>query len=349
MKRLVFYIGVFLSFLLLILILINPEICKNGAATGLIISGNIIIPSIFPFSVFVLLLLKTGLLSKLKFLNKPCLKLFGLSSNEFSVFLLSLIGGYPLGAKLLNEAVLHKKIEKATASIMLNYCVNAGPAFIILVVGSGILHSKKLGLILFFSHISASFILASLLKKRIKPQESTPQKTNLNIMDNFVLSVCESASATISICSFVVIFSVILSYINFYSIKFPILKNLSYLLEVTNAVTKSRNILLISFVLGFSGFCIWFQAFSQVKSFKINYTLFVFFRIVHAFLSCGLTSLALKILKINAPTLSNGIGACYNFSNSSVSVAISLIIMGIIFIISLYSKNFAGNLLEDLV
>ncbi len=349
MKKFIFYIGVFFSFALLILILINPDICKNGAATGLIISCNIIIPSIFPFSVFVLLVLKSNFLNKFKFLNKPCLKLFGLSLNEFSVFLLSLIGGYPLGAKLLNEAVQLEKIEKNTASTMFNYCVNAGPAFIILVVGSGILSSKKLGFILFFSHIFASFILAFLLKKCIKSQENIPQKPNLSIIDNFVLSVSESASATISICSFIVIFSVILSYINFYAIKFPILKSLGYLLEVTNAVTQNKNILLISFLLGFSGFCVWFQAFSQVKSFKINYPLFIILRIVHGSISSGLTFLALKIFKINTPTLSNGIGACYNFSNSSVSVALSLIVMGIVFIISLYSKNFAGNLLEDLV
>ena len=203
--------------------------------------------------------------------------------------------------------------------------------------------------ILFFSHISASFILALLSKKGIKTNNYTPKKTELNIIDSFVLSVSESANATISICSFIVVFSVILSYINIYSLKFPILKNFGYLLEVTNAVTQNKNVLLISFLLGFSGICVWFQAIAQVKSFKINYLLFIIFRLLHGFLSCGITFLFLKIFKINTPTLSNGIDAFYNFSNSSVSVALSLIIMGIIFIISLYSKNFAGNLLEDLV
>lgn len=349
MKKLSFYIGIFLSLTILILILINPDICKKGALTGLLICCNIIIPSIFPFSVFVLLLLKADFLSKFKFLNKPCLKIFGFSLNEFSCFLLSLIGGYPLGAKLLNQAVLLKKTEKSTATVMLNYCVNAGPAFIILAVGSGILNSKKLGIILFFSHILASFILALLSKKRIKSKHYIPQKTELNIIDSFVLSVSESANATISICSFIVVFSVILSYINFYSLKFPILKNLSYLLEVTNAVTQNKNVLLISFLLGFSGFCVWFQTISQVKTFKINHLLFIIFRILHGFLSCSLTFLLLKIFKINTPTLSNGIGAFYNFSNSSVSASLSLIIMSIIFIISLYTKNFTSNLLEDLV
>ncbi len=329
--------------------IINPTVCRDGAVYGLLLCSKVIIPSIFPFSVFVLYILKSGVLNKLGFLNFITQKILGLDSNAFSVFVLSLIGGYPIGAKVLNESVELKKNDKENATFMLNYCVNAGPAFIILAVGSGILNSKTLGYILFVAHILSSFVLAIFSKKFVSNQKSQPQKTNFSIMDNFVLSVSESASSTLSICSFVILFSVILNYINFYSKKFAFLKNIGFLLEVTNAVAQTKNVIFISFLLGFGGICVWFQVFSMARKFKINYGLFVLFRFLQGILSSGFTFSLLKIFKITAPTFSNGINTFYNFTNSTYSVALSLICMGMIFIISLYTKNYAGNLLEDLV
>ena len=121
------------------------------------------------------------------------------------------------------------------------------------------------------------------------------------------------------------------------------------MLEVTNAVTYNKNLIFISFILGFGGFCVWFQVLSQVKSFKINYIKFALFRILHGVLSGSFTLFLIKVLKIKVPTFSNGIAANYTFSATTPAAAISLIIMGIIFVISVYGKNNAGNLLEDLV
>lgn len=349
MKKGLFWVSTFFVFLIIILMIVNPTVCKDGAVYGLILSSKVIIPSIFPFSVFVLYILNSGVLEKTAFLNPITEKIFGLNSCDFSVFILSLIGGYPIGAKVLNGAVELKKTDKKNASIMLNYCVNAGPAFIILAVGSGMLNSKTLGYILFISHILASTVLAVFLKKYIKPQKINPPKTNLNIMDNFVLSVSGSASSTLSICSFVILFSVILNYMNFYSQNFSFFKNIGYLFEVTNAVTQIKNVILISFLLGFGGICVWFQVFSMAKNFKINYYLFILSRFLHGLLSSSFTFLLLKIFRISAPTLSNGINAFYTFTDSTYPVAFSLICMGLILIISLYTKNYAGNLFEDLV
>ena len=349
MKKGLFGISTLIVIFIIFLMVINPAVCKDGAVYGLILSSKVIIPSIFPFTVFVLYILNSGILEKSKFLSPITEKIFGLNSCLFSVFFLSLIGGYPIGSKVLNQAVELKKTNKENATAMLNYCVNAGPAFIILAVGSGILNSKTLGYILFISHILASCVLAMFLKKHIEPQNINPPKTNINIMDNFVLSVSGGASSTLSICSFVILFSVILNYINFYSRNFAFFKNIGYLLEVTNAVTQIKNVILISFLLGFGGLCVWFQVFSMARNFRINYSLFILFRFMQGLLSSGFTFIFLKVFKISAPTLSNGINAFYTFTGSTYPVAISFICMGLIFIISLYTKNYAGNLYEDLV
>lgn len=349
MKKGLFWITGLSVLFIIFLMLINPNVCKDGAVYGLILSSKVIIPSIFPFTVFVLYILNSEILEKSNFLTPITQKILGLNTSAFAILILSFIGGYPIGAKLLNQAVELKKTNKENATVMINYCVNAGPAFIILAVGSGILNSKTLGYILFVSHILSSFVLAIFSKKYIKPQKNNQPKTNLNIMDNFVLSVSGSASSTLSICSFIILFSVILNYINFYSQNFSFLKNIVYLLEVTNAVTQIKNVILISFLLGFGGICVWFQVFSMARNFKINYLLFILFRFIQGILSSGFTYIFLKVFKISAPTLSNGINAFYTFTGSTYPVAFSLICMGIILIISLYTKNYAGNLFEDLV
>ncbi len=335
MKKGIYFISIFIISILLCLMIINPNVCKNGALYGLLLSSKVIIPSIFPFSVLVLFILKSNILEKLQLPKSLC------------IFLLSLIGGYPIGAKVLNESVEIKKLDKETAQNMLNYSVNAGPAFIILAVGCGLLNSKKLGYILFISHILASIVLKIISKKPIECRNKS--KDSFDIIDNFVLSVSHSSSATLSICSFVILFSVILNYINHYSESLPILRYISPILEVTNGTSQTKNILFISFLLGFSGVCVWFQVFGMVKNFKINYVKFILFRVLHGILSSGFTYILIKIFKVSLPTLSNGIDVNYNFTNYTPQVAFSLIIMGIIFIISLNTKNYAGNLLEDLV
>ena len=186
--------------------LITPNSVKEGIKTALLICYNVVIPTLYPFTFCVLFIMNAINTKKLAYFEKGTKFLFGINAEEFLIFTLSLIGGYPTGAKLIEKRFSNLKTDDKKPNLLLCYCVNAGPAFIILAVGSGILNSKKLGIILFFSHIFASFILALLSKKRIKSNHYIPQKTELNIIDSFVLSVSESANATISICSFIVVF-----------------------------------------------------------------------------------------------------------------------------------------------
>lgn len=323
------------------LMLSNPEICLKSTVTGVLLCGNVIIPSIYPFSFCVFFLNNSGILEKLRPVNPITTRFFGLNYREFTIFLISLIGGYPIGAKILSN----EKIEKT--DIMINYCINAGPAFIILSIGKGIFKSEALGWILFSSHILSSFIIMIFLRPfSIKQVQKPRTKKPMSAVDNFVLSASDAAETIIKICGLVILFSCLNGYIN----NLPhIFSYLSRLCEVTNAVFLTKNIYLISFLLGFSGFSIWAQVFSLTKNVKINYMRFVFFRLFHGGLSSLLTFTLLKIFKITIPTLSNGVSFNPKSFINGPAVAVSLIIMGIILIISLYNKKYAGNLIEDIV
>lgn len=331
------------------LLVLKPEICKNSIANSIILCSRVLIPSLFPFSVCVLFIMKSGIIDKIKFLSPVTERIFGLSVEAFSIMLLSMLGGYPIGAKLINNALSDGQLTEKDSGVMLNFCINAGPAFIISAVGDGILHSNKLGYILLFSHIVSSFIICIFYSFICKKSYSATkiQVKKISPADNFVLSASEGASVTINICSFVILFSAITAYIEHFSNTFTILKPILYLTEVTLAVTKTNSIYLISFLLGFAGFCIWCQILSVGKNIKINFISFLLCRIIHGALSCGITALIIKISKTALPTFSNNLSFNASPSVSGTALSVALLIMGIIFIISLSNHRNSTKILEE--
>lgn len=347
MKKTLKILGLLIIIFLGVSIIFNPKVSSGGAIKGILLCGNVIIPSLFPFAVCVIFLMNSGITKILKPFNKFFNIVFGTNYEIFSIFVLSFLGGYPIGAKLLNKCVEDKKISCENAAVVLNYCINAGPGFIILAVGMGILGSKPLGIVLLFSNVFSSLLIALFLKKYIKKESSSFNSENyLNFAENFVISTAEAAKSIFGICSYVILFSTVTAILEN---SFRVLKYSGLLLEVTNAMFLTKNIYIISFLLGFGGISIWFQIFSIANKFKINYLRFVLFRIIHGILSSISSYLIIKVFKICIPTFSNNINFSYSPYSLRVSFAISLIILGLIFIISLNSEKKGGNILKDLV
>lgn len=338
----------FAAVIFVILIFAEPKLCSQGAAEGLLLSARVIIPSLFPFTVCVLFVLKSGVLDALKIIAPFTKRVFRLNHEMFAVMLLSFIGGYPIGAKLLSEAVSLKKISGKNAGIMLNYCVNAGPAFVILAVGNGILGSKEIGYILLAAHIVSSFLLAAVFGFRLKGNNIFTEKNSVqtSAADNFVLSVSEASSAVLGICAYVILFSTVTAYIN--SCSLPFIKNTAYVLEVTNAVTLTGNILIISFLLGFGGLSVWFQVFSLGRGIKINIASFAVSRILHGIISAGITAVLLKVFRVTVSVFSSG-KAAFAPSYGTLALSLAMLTMVITFIISLYTKKHTGKILDDLI
>lgn len=324
------------------LIIVFPEVSRNGVTQGILLCGRVIIPSLFPFTMCVLFVMNTNILNSSDTLSYITKKLFCLNFQEFSIYFLSLIGGYPIGAKIINEAVSQKKITIKKAENMLCYCVNAGPAFIISAVGYSIFNSKTIGLVLFASHILASIGIC-MMNHRKEYIDNIQKQHILPLSDNFVISAANAAKTLISICSFVILFSAINSYFLYFGEKIHIFKNIALLLEVTNSLSYCQNIYLISFLLGFGGICIWFQVFAAVDKFKVNYCKFALFRILHGFLSTIFTYVILKIFKITVPTIS---GITVKPLYSTPAITVSLIIMALIFAISLKTKKYSSQIID---
>ncbi len=340
-------VGVILGLAFLIIAL--PQTAITGGVRGTLLCGRVIIPSLFPFTMCVLFIIKCGIVTAVRPIDKAILKIFGINSREFSVFLLSLVAGYPVGAKLLSECCQNGEIGKENAEKMLYYCVNGGPAFIIGAVGVGGFGNRKIGYILFLCHIIAAVIMCA-LGRFFMPQKKENLlhlKENLSIADNFVLSATAAAATVLNICAFVILFSVINAYLEGFSKNYSLFKTVLYFTEVTNAVNYTKNIFFVSFLLGFGGFCVWFQVFSAAKGIKINLLAFVLSRILQGILSAALTFCLIKSFGIEIEVFSSYSKFSFAALYSTPALTVSLFMMLIIFVISIGNKKYNTKILED--
>ncbi len=341
LKNITFFIIAALVLIFMFLIVMYPNIAYNGVKKGLLISGEIIIPSLFPFCVCVNFLMRckiTSLFQKLK------------NVELWLGFIFSLVGGFPVGAGILEGLCKSRKIAPKTAEKMLLCFVNSGPAFIIIAVGEGVLGNKTVGYILLFSHILTSVIMYVFLKKhteRAPFKEKSTEKTSL--IECFTESTADSAAAVFSICSGVVLFSGINAVISSVFSSTPIINKLLLLSEISYAVTQTKNIYEISFLLGFSGLCVWFQILSTVKSFRVNLLKFALARLFHGTASSLLTALFLRLIPVKIETISNSVNTELYISSSGIAASVSVIMLSLIWIISLFSKNSGRNFLKDIV
>ncbi|MFA9382095.1 MAG: hypothetical protein ACERKO_13650, partial [Acetanaerobacterium sp.] len=110
----------------------NAQAVSAGVRDGLLVCANTLIPSLFPFMILCAFIVNSRLSD---YLSAPfaffTARVLRLPAFTGSVFLLSLVGGYPVGARMIAQLYREGRISGHTASRMLLFCVNAGPAFLI--------------------------------------------------------------------------------------------------------------------------------------------------------------------------------------------------------------------------
>ena len=155
-----------------ILLIAFSSNAKSGAADGLKMAMEIVVPSLLPLLIIFNLISNAETKRLVETALAPIAeKVFRLPRNAAGAMLFGLIGGYPTGALLTQGLYENNDIDSETAKRLLRFNVNGGAAFIITAVGSSILKSEKAGMILFASTtLSALFIAfaSSFRYKKVK-------------------------------------------------------------------------------------------------------------------------------------------------------------------------------------
>lgn len=314
----------FLVCVIISCLVINPSkyifVCLNGI---LIFSKNIL-PALFPFIFFTKLLTSTGYVEYVsKYLSKFTKIMYNCPAISSYVFLMSILSGYPLGAKITADLYQQGIITREEAHRICSFTSNSGPMFIVGTVGVGMLCNAHAGYIILISHIISALINGLIYRKYApKFMDIKPILNNPTTSIDFKLSQCmeNSIISVLLIGGYIAIFFIITEVLASLNIFYPIIKFLEIfgvdseistgiingIFEITNgcktlsAINANINIktILCSFVIGFGGLAVAFQGLNFLESFKISKKFFFVQKITHALISTTITAILVSFIPI---------------------------------------------------
>ena len=145
-------IFLFFTFSLLLFSKSNLPAVKSGLALW----SNSVIPSLFPFFVATELLMHTNIITQLgNILNRYMKPLFNIRGEGAFAFIMGIISGYPVGAKIATSFRKNNTCTKEECERLLSFTNNSGPLFIIGTVGLSMYKNTSIGILLFITHILA--------------------------------------------------------------------------------------------------------------------------------------------------------------------------------------------------
>lgn len=314
-----FFISAFLALCAFIGLLFCPAASAGGARAGLLLCSGIIVPSLFPFAVLSNLLLELGLPQKLGKICSPVTKaLFGVSGAGSAAFFLGIAGGYPLGAISISEMYSKGSLRKSEAERLLSFCDNSGPAFIVSVAGSAVFGSVKIGFFLYGVHIIAALLTGVILKTRQRASRTSLLPVQaVSFSGAFTDSVKRATGTMVTVCGFVVFFSVLVGVLDafgtlssltgqissFFGTELHFSRSLlTGLLELgtgTSSMLGLRanavNLALCSFIIGWGGISVHAQAAAVIKEGGLSTARHTFGKLLHGGLSALITFLTYPI------------------------------------------------------
>ena len=298
MKKYNIFLTIFIGFILICMV-ISPSKYVLATYCGITAWALNVLPSVLPFMFFTKLLSSFGNVEVLtRPFTKPCKALFKTSSPSAYVFLMAIISGYPIGAKMTSDLYLQGKITQSDAYKMTSFCSTSGPMFIVGAVGTIMFQNPFIGYIILLSHV-LSAILNGILYRNLKAKESSQiALDDKDVKKDLSQIVTDSALSILSVGVIISIFFVIITALDpiFRIFPSPICELLKGSIEITKGcmeLSRCFNIklatILASFVISFGGFSTIVQSMTFLSKIKMPTGLFVLQKITHGILSALIT------------------------------------------------------------
>lgn len=143
-----------------------PNIMINSSINALLIFREKLFPSIFPFFVLSFLFINMGYpLILNKYFKNITRKIFHLSENTTFILLMSIISGFPSGAKYIVKDYSNNYITKEEGNQLLLFTHFANPLFVLGTCGI-LLNSKRLAYKILICQLLANIILGILVRPK---------------------------------------------------------------------------------------------------------------------------------------------------------------------------------------
>ncbi len=323
-----------------------PSVAADGIRSGVEYSLNVLLPSLFPFMFLSAFAAEYGISSSIGRITAPFTeKVLYLPQEAGVTVLLSLIGGYPVGAIGIASLLKNKYITEKQAARMLCFCINPGPAFLISAVGDAMYGSKEIGLVLLCSQTLSSLLIGAVLGLFARKHEMIPRvKKGLavrrNAAESFILSSRLACGSAVSLCTLVVLFSAFSSLLlGALGIDDTSLAGVSIraFLEVTDGCSclyrVKAPVYLTALAVGWGGLCVHFQIFAALPELKIGKTYFFVSRLCSGTLGAALSYLVMRYANIAAEVFSNTENTRPSPSSPGLTGSCALLLSSVMFVV----------------
>ena len=314
--------------LLIILFITNPATNLEACLNGLIVWATSVAPALFPFLIFTKILSELNFIESVSKLLSPITKkLYNTPGISAYIYTMSVLSGYPVGAKLTADFYEKGFLTYDQAIRITTFTSTSGPLFIIGTVGIGMFNSKTIGIIILVSHFVGALINGLLYRKYkynniFISSDINLNKQNKNILEDIMLS---SIKSILIVGGYVAIFFVIITMLNSNNLLFPIKYIISFvfniiklpssittpiingIIEVTKGCLDLSKLINISnllkttiatFLISFGGFSIHLQALTFIKRFNIKISFYLVQKLTHSIISTVLAFIVCLIFKI---------------------------------------------------
>ena len=195
-----------LSGLGMLLLILDARTALSGAVQGVELCIRTLIPSLFPFFIFSVLLTDALLGLNWRWLH-PIGKILKIPSGSEPLLLVGILGGYPAGAQSVTQAWEAGTISTNCARRMLGFCNNAGPAFLFGLV-SFQFSDASTAWVLWGIHILSAFITGMLLPGKHEKQIRLEPRTGISLNE----ALHRSLRIMGAVCGWVILFRVVLAF-----------------------------------------------------------------------------------------------------------------------------------------
>ncbi|MFE4569221.1 sporulation protein [Paenibacillus chitinolyticus] len=147
-----------------------PDKALQASLEGITIWWNIVFPALLPFMILTELLLGFGVVHALGTLLEPLARLLlRLPGTGGLALAAGALGGFPSGALFTAKLRGRKLLTRGEGERLLALSHLASPVLIVTVIGTGFLHSPRLGLLLAGVHYGGALLLGFVLPRQKKP------------------------------------------------------------------------------------------------------------------------------------------------------------------------------------
>ena len=153
------YTGAALIAFMLLLLLVDPRRYFDSVRDGLVIFTASVLPSMLPYFFFTKLFTAVGGAEGLtRTLGRPVTKVYRVAPVCSYALVMSLLSGYPVGARVLADLYEKGYIDERDAIRSVSFASTSGSMFVLGSVGSAILGNVRAGWIILIAHYAASLI-----------------------------------------------------------------------------------------------------------------------------------------------------------------------------------------------